>query len=336
MNEKNLERFRRALRDHRDTLLEWLASDSSDKKIHLGGSQKAEILQIISELKGALERIDSGEFGKCEECGGQVEAKQLEYDFTSCVCLDHYSVSQLRTLESELELVSKVQRDLLPCKVPSHPEMALAVHTETARIVGGDYYDFFHFKDGAQGLAIADVMDKGLPASILMSNLQASLRILGPDHESPVSLAERLNKLFRHNLNLIKFISIFLAALDFDTRELRYCNAGHHPPIWWKASSNSFNWLNPTGPALGLTPEVHYGQEFVRVNAGDLMVFYTDGLVEAGNHNGEEFGEERLLVYLGDHIQAPPDELLRGLLENARRFAGRFYDDVTLMILRFQ
>lgn len=336
MNEKGLERFRRALILNKDKLLEWLESDSSHKDVHLGGAAKTEVLQLISELRNALERINSGEFGKCQECGEDVETEQLEYDFTSCVCLTHYSDTQLRTLERELELVSRVHRDLLPCEVPTLPGIQIAAHTESAGIVGGDYYDFFSFRNHAQGLAIADVMDKGLPASILMSNLQASLRILGPEHNTLHALAERLNGLFRHNLNLIKFISIFLSAVDLQSRTLEYCNAGHHPPLWWQASSQSFHWLGPTGPALGLTREAHYSSETVKFGSGDLFVFYTDGLVEAGNQNCGEFGEERLAAYVKDQIQQPPAKLLAGLLTEARGVAGRFHDDVTLIVLKIQ
>lgn len=336
MKDKNIERFRWALRQNRDALLEWLESDSSHKEVHLGESAKTEVLQLISELKHALERIDRGKFGKCEECGEEVETQQLEYDYTSCLCLTHYSDAQLRTLERELELVSKVHRDLLPCKVPTLPGIQIAAHTEPARIGGGDYYDFYDFRSGAQGLAIADVMDKGLPASILMSNLQASLRILGPDYDSLDSLAERLNKLFRHNLNLIKFISIFLAAIDLDSKTLEYCNAGHHPPLWWQASSQSLNWLNPTGPALGLTRDPHYRSETVKFDSDDLFVFYTDGLIESGHQNVKEFGEDGLATCVRDHIQHSPDELLADLLKTARKLAGKFHDDVTLLVLKIQ
>ncbi|MFQ5753977.1 MAG: SpoIIE family protein phosphatase [bacterium] len=334
MNDKNLERFRRALKQNRDTLLEWLESDAPHKEVHLGGAQKSEVLLLVSELKEALGRVDSGEFGRCEICGKDVETKQLEYDFTSCVCLTHYSEPQLHALEKELELVSKVHKDLLPRSVPKLPGIQIAAYTESARIVGGDYYDFFNFRNNMHGLAIADVMDKGLPASMLMSNLQASLRILGPELNSPDDLTERLNRLFRHNLNLIRFISIFLAAIDLNSKTLKYCNAGHHPPLYWQRSSQSFNWLQPTGPALGLMRDSRYKTKSIRFDSGDLFVFYTDGLVEAGDQNGYEFGEERLTAFVKAHLQASPDELLQGLLTTTRNFTVKFQDDVTLMILK--
>ena len=333
MNDQTLERFRSALQQNRDTLLQWLETDSPIKGVHLGGTQPSQVVQLISELKSALEQINSGEFGRCEVCGDDVDTELLEYDFTSSSCLSHYSDAQRRTLERELQLVSKVQRDLLPCKAPTLPGIEIAAHTESARIVGGDYYDFFKCPDHAQGFVVADVMDKGLPASLLMSNLQASLRILGPEAETLECLAERLNRLFRRNLNLIKFISIFLGAIDVRSKTLMYCNAGHHPPLWWQASSQTFNWLGPTGPALGLASDPRYSSQSVKFSANDVLVFYTDGLVEAGNH-GEPFAEERLQAFVREHIHQSPKQLLEGLIAASRNFAGRFADDVTLVVLK--
>ncbi len=334
MDHKELERFRRALAAHKDALLNWLKSDACGQELHLGGSAKSDVFEIITELKDALSSIEKGDFGKCAECSSEVETERLKADFTACVCLDHYSVEQIRSLESELELVSRVQRDLLPCKVPGLPGVEVAVRSQSAGLVGGDYYDFFTFQNGKRGLVIADVMDKGLPAGMLMSNLQASIRILGPQFPGPDVLTHRLNKLFRCNLNLIRFISLFSAAIDLESKSFEYCNAGHHPPIWWRASSQSFQWLNPGGPAIGLTLEPEYKKERLQFGSGDIFVLYTDGLVEARNGVDNEFGEKRLMDYVAEHRDDSPDALLNGLFENGEAFAGSFHDDVTLMVLK--
>ncbi|MFQ5605038.1 MAG: SpoIIE family protein phosphatase [bacterium] len=336
MNNQNLECFRKALINHRDSLQDWLCSNSNQKQIRLASTEQNEVLQLIAEIKNALVKIEKGDFGKCLECGEDVEFEQLEYDFTSCLCLSHYSEAQLRTLERELELASRVQKDLLPCCLPALPETQIAAHTESARIVGGDYYDFFEFQNTTQGLAIADVMDKGLPASMLMSNLQASLRILGPEHSSLDALAKRLNKFFLHNLNLIRFISVFLAAIDVKTKTLQYCNAGHHPPLWWQGCSQTIHWLQPTGPALGLTAHAKYNSKSVNYANGDLFVFYTDGLIEAGNNKGQEFGEESMAAFVKEHQYWSPDEILNGLLAAAKNCTDRFHDDVTLIVLKVE
>jgi sigma-B regulation protein RsbU (phosphoserine phosphatase) len=166
-----------------------------------------------------------------------------------------------------------------------------------------------------------------------MSNLQASLRILGPEHDELHALAARLNELFRYNLTLIRFITIFLVKIDIDSGILHYCNAGHNPPLWWHAASSSIRWLQPTGPAIGLTHDPEYTSKTIHLNSGDLILMYTDGLTEAQNPNGEEFGEHRLASFIKDHIGASPDDLLAGVRQAAASFAGGFQDDVTMLVL---
>jgi len=126
-----------------------------------------------------------------------------------------------------------------------------------------------------------------------------------------------------------------LGAIDVRSKTLMYCNAGHHPPLWWQASSKSVKWLAPTGPALGLTADPRFGSQSIQIAAGDVLLFYTDGLVEAGS-NGEPFGEERLRNYVQNNLRQSPENMVKGLLSTARQFAGRFTDDVTLMAVRIK
>ena len=195
--------FRQKLSQHRDALLEWLNTDSLHKDFHLGTANTHDVLHIISELKKALERIDEGDFGQCIKGDGEVEVERLELDYTTCVCLAHYSDSQLRALENELELAAKVQQQLLPSTYPDIPNVNLFVHTKPAHIVSGDYYDFLSLKNEHPAVAVADIMGKGLPASMLMSNLQATLRIIAREYEHPDALLQRLNELFLYNLKLL-------------------------------------------------------------------------------------------------------------------------------------
>lgn len=337
MDDKTLKQFRENLTQHRNALLEWYNSDSSEKNIHLGGSDMDEVLRVIEKLDGALGRIDQGNYGKCTECtdGGEVEIERLGQDFTTSVCIGHYSEEQIRDLERDLELAAKVQRQLLPRYVPTLPGIEIAAYSEPAHIVGGDYYDFFRCQDGLQGIVIADVMGKGLAASMLMSNLQASLRILGPEYGQPHQLIARLNELFRYNLKLIRFISIFLARVDAGSGRLQYCNAGHHPPLRWNAAAQSVHRLKPTGPAIGLLHQAEYRTETVDFGSGDLLLLYTDGLVEARNAEGEEFGENRLADFLISGAQKKAGDFLSGLRETLKAFSGKeFQDDITMMAIK--
>ncbi|NIM17382.1 MAG: SpoIIE family protein phosphatase [Candidatus Aminicenantes bacterium] len=337
MNKKTLNKFRHILVEHRDTLDTWLKSNSESKEVHLGGAPVQEVEKVVSQHTEALERINRGEFGQCTECSGDIEPERLELDFTTCVCLDHYSESQLRLLERDLELAAKVQRQLLPHAVPVLPGVQIAAHTEPAQVVGGDYFDFFSYPDGSQGVVIADVMGKGLSASMLMSNLQASLRILGPEHPELYSLANRLNELFLHNVKLISFISMFLVRIDENAGIVHYCNAGHNPAIRWEAASGTIHWLKPTGPAIGLTRKPSFKLKELPFSSGDILLLYTDGLVEAqnpGDDEDNEFGKERLATYVKEHFHQSADVFLAGLRETVKDFAGGFHDDVTLVVIK--
>jgi serine phosphatase RsbU (regulator of sigma subunit) len=320
MNKSLIDRFRDSIKSHRDSLLDLLNLNSSSKSVCLGTCGVEEVSSVIHEHNAVLERIEEHEFGKCTECGDDVEIEHLELDFTTKVCLDCYSEPQLRGLERDLELAAKVQKQLLPQQLPTVPGFQIAAHTEPAHIVSGDYFDFYEYPDNSQGIAVADVMGKGLPASMLMSNLQAYLRILGPEQINLHSLATKLNELFRYNLTLIRFISLFLLKLNVKEKELIYCNAGHHPGIWWNAKTNSLQLLKPTGPALGLSHTADFSSQKIQLNSGDLIVIYTDGIVEARGENNEEFGEQRM----GNFVQ-----------ENKHKEFTRYVqDDMTLLVIK--
>ncbi len=343
MNKGILERFRQGLLLHQSNLLGWLSGDLRQKQIHCGryGDDEneaitTESLPIFEDIENALEQIERNEFGKCRLCDGDVETERLELDFTTTVCLSHYSDSQLRELESDLELAAKVQKHLLPATTPALSGVQIAAKARQARIVGGDYYDFFCYRDYLQGLTVADVMGKGLPASMLMSNLQASLRILGPEYDELQGIAKRLNELFRHNLKLIRFISMFLGAIDVEHRVFHYCNAGHNPALWWKNASKSIDWLEPTGPAIGLVPDAEFTEKTIQLASGDILLLYTDGLIEARNENGDEFGEDRLAAYISEESDNSAERLMEGLFARLKLFAGGFRDDLTVMILKIE
>jgi sigma-B regulation protein RsbU (phosphoserine phosphatase) len=335
MEVKNLQHFHQTISQHKDTLQEWLKSERSEKEIYLGDASLRDVLNIVSEFKELLEKIEQKEFGKCEVCQGEVEIDRLEQDCTTCICLDCYSDDQLRDLERDLELAAKVQQQLLPCCTPSMEGVQIAFRSKSARVVSGDYHDFFTLKSGYQGIVIGDVMGKGLPASMLMSNLQASLRILGPDYDKLDKLAAHLNRLFRYNLKLIKFISLFLGSIDLPERKFTYCNAGHHSPLWVQTKKNSVKWLKPTSPAIGLIPDAEFKSSEIRIDKEDIIVLYTDGLIESRNHEKEEFGEERLIESVKKGDKHTAEELVADIWNDVDAYAAHITDDITLMVVKF-
>ena len=342
MDKKIVTTFRNSLARKKDLLTEWLADGGWIKKVAFGEDENsADLAECrdtvscrITLLDDTMHRIDTENFGKCEVCGGEVEVELLELDFTASVCLDCYSEQQKRELEHDLELAAKVHQHLFPRHIPAMDGIQISVSAEPARIVGGDYFDFYRYRETLQGLALADVMGKGVPASMLMANLQASLRILGPEHDELHTLAARLNELFRYNLKLIRFISLFLAGIDMPNRIFYYCNAGHNPPLWWNEASGTIKWLKPTGPAIGVIPEPRYESGSIEYGTGDLLLLYTDGLIEARNGSGTEFGADRLAGYTRENAHLSSEHFLNGLRKEVVNFAGKLQDDTTVMVLK--
>ena len=276
MDQDVLQKFRGTLLSHRNELNHWLREKKTRKEWHLGGIPIKNFLAVLSELDTTLQKLDQGNFGECEVCHEDVNTELLEVDYTASICIEHLSEKQRRSLESDLELAGKVQHQLLPGCAPSLPDMHIAMYSKPAQFVGGDYYDFFACPNGSQGIAIADVMGKGLSASMLMSNLQATLRIIGPQFQDPAQTAQRLNELFVHNLKLIRFISIFIGIFNPESFTIQYCNAGHHPPFLWKAATAEVVQLFPTGPAIGLSKEPEFNLDSILLEKGDLLLLYTD------------------------------------------------------------
>lgn len=337
MTQDLVSHFRKSLERRRKSILEWMSKATVDRRSEIccSGEASADI-PIIADVEDALDHIHAGDFGRCEICGDDVDLERLELDFTACVCIDHYTESERRQLEADLELAASVQQHLFPCCSPAIDGVDIAAHAAPARIVGGDYFDYFTDAENGQGIAIADVMGKGAAAGLLMASLQSSLRILGPQYAEPHLLATRLNELFRHNLKQIRFISLFLLTLDTASRRVRYSSAGHNPPLWWNASTESIDWLNPTGPAIGLLANAPYHSVERPYTSGDVLVLYTDGVVEARDDQGRLFGEERLASFVRRNHDAPAGRLLSGLWREIQSFSGSGgQDDAALVVVKF-
>lgn len=341
MNTSLFDRMREGLLTQRRNLEDWLAkTPSRTLQLRLGPQQEEAIKEHIHTLDSAIAKTEDKTIGLCDVCHDYIEATRLEMDYTACVCLEHMTGEQKARLEDELELSQKVQKALLPNKIPKVPGLQLAVYTQPAQIVGGDYFDFIEFGDNRFGFAVGDVMGKGMPASLLMSNLQASLRILVYEHDRVERVMDRLNGLLIHNIRLTKFVTLFLGQYDTQHRTLTFSNAGHNPPLLLRREpeNESVTWLNPTGAAVGLIEHSEFRSSMIQLQAGDLMVFYTDGVTETRNINNEEFGEDRLLKVVKEHRNSSTTELVKQIRERLKAFGGdrRPDDDTTIMVMRVE
>jgi sigma-B regulation protein RsbU (phosphoserine phosphatase) len=254
-------------------------------------------------------------------------------DYTVSVCLDHFSEPERRRLEEELELSAIVQRALLPQTPPRIPGVDLAAFSRPAEIIGGDYFDFFHFRDGTHGLVIADIPGHGVSAGMLMSSLQTAIRTMAPETDAPSEILERINRFYIHNINFTTFVTVFLARFDPLTRSLTYASAGHNPPLIVRGQGGDIAWLKPTAPAIGLSEEFHPRMELVTLERGDVLFLYTDGVTEAFNPALEPFGTLRLAELLGKNADLNATDIIQAVRQGLEAFGnGRALEDDTTFI----
>jgi sigma-B regulation protein RsbU (phosphoserine phosphatase) len=259
--------------------------------------------------------------------------EELEMDYTISVCLDHYSEQERRRLEAELELSAIVQRALLPQIVPEIPGVELAAFSRPAAIVGGDYFDFFQFRDGTHGVVIADIPGHGVSAGMLMSSLQTAIRTMAPETDVPSEILERINRFYLHNINFTTFVTVFLARYDPLTRILTYTSAGHNPPVVVRKRDANVVWLKPTAPAIGLSEEFHPRSEVITLEQGDVMFLYTDGVTEAFNPGLEQFGSLRLAELLRKNVDLSVSEITQAVRQGLDAFGdGHVVEDDTTFI----
>jgi sigma-B regulation protein RsbU (phosphoserine phosphatase) len=247
---------------------------------------------------------------------------------------DHKVIAlQFHQQEREVAEARSIQQGLLPTIIPQRTGYEIAGAWQPAQSVGGDYYDVLEFDDATLGLCIADVAGKGLPAALLMSNLQAAVRGLASPSLAPDGLCSRLNSLVCHNTGNDRFITFFYAQLDGPARLLRYTNAGHNAPILLHRDG-SHERLEAGGGVLGVFPSQTFSVGTAQLACGDRVVLYTDGVTEACDHAGEEFGEDRLLHVLQEHRASGASVLQEKILGAAGEFSGgHWHDDATLLVL---
>jgi phosphoserine phosphatase RsbU/P len=241
--------------------------------------------------------------------------------------------SQRQQEEEEFE-AHEIQQKLLPDVLPAIPGYEIAVNTRSARFVSGDYYDVARIGDSTTAFCVADAAGKGLPAALLVSNLQAVLKSLMSDGQEPSEVCNRVNRFLFDIMPENKFVSFFYGVLDSNTHRLTYCNAGHNPPLLVR-SDGSVSELNSSGAVLGQFLSWPYGQNDLHFECGDTLLLFTDGVVEACNQQEEAFGEEQLLqltrTLSNDSAHTIEDALLQAVSHHC---GGQFQDDATLIVLQ--
>lgn len=240
-----------------------------------------------------------------------------------------------RVLEEEMRMAKTIQENLLPKTAPQIPGADVAGRTISAKEVGGDYFDYLALGGDRWGFVVADVSGKGLPAAMLMSNLQATIRGQAAVTASCAQCVANANRMLKASVSPGQFVTLFLCALNHSQKSLSYCNAGHNPPLLF-SPDGSFRMLDAGGTLLGAFDGLPYSEEKVPVSSGNVLVIFSDGVTEAFNEAGEMFGEERVLEAARPVLAGTASEILAEIASSVRRFAGNTpaADDLTLLVAK--
>ncbi|MFH1679228.1 MAG: GAF domain-containing SpoIIE family protein phosphatase [Candidatus Eisenbacteria bacterium] len=245
----------------------------------------------------------------------------------------------LLQMRQEIRFATEIQERLLPKEAPQLPGYDIAGRSHPAQDVGGDYFDFIRIDGGRLAFCLGDVTGKGLPAALLMANLQATIRGQSLMNCVPRECMERSNRLLFHSTDPVKFATLFYGVLDTADHRLCYCSAGHDHPFFFSSAGEPVR-LGKGGMMLGALEESVYDDDTIRLEPGDLFVAYSDGITEAmddtGDEVGEEFGEGRLLELLREHRNDPAETLIDALVAAVRAHARTRpqSDDMTILVIR--
>jgi sigma-B regulation protein RsbU (phosphoserine phosphatase) len=266
---------------------------------------------------------------------GACDFIQKPWDNDRVMAVVRKQVDSIRKRKSELEIAANVQQKLFPHEVHRLLTVDYAGHCVAAREVGGDYYDFLDAGDRTVGFVLGDVSGKGVPAALLMANLQACFRSQEPHALlQPAHVLETVNRHFFDSTAAERFATLFFGLYDDRTRVLRYVNCGHVPPLLLRATG-AMETLDPTATMIGAFRHWSCTEGEVTLIAGDTLLIYSDGVTEAESPTGEDFGEERLVRCLRQSLGTTAKSLVHCIVERVTEFShGSRYDDVTVVAIK--
>lgn len=240
--------------------------------------------------------------------------------------------------ENELAIAADIQKKLLPQKLPRYNDLQISAMNIMAAYVGGDYYDFLEDEQGQLAIVVGDSMGKGIPAALLMLTVRTVWRTWSTSGlESPGETLEIINESVYPDLNAIEsFMTMFNALYDPETSIFRYSNAGHNPPLYRTNNANECLKLEMGGLPIGMFPDTEYQSGKIKLKKDDVIVIYTDGVVEARDSKDNEFGIERLCSVIDNHYNDNANDIIKAILTNMELHTGNsnWNDDVTIVVLR--
>lgn len=257
----------------------------------------------------------------------------------AAIRIEHARLSEVeeaeRQMAKEMQQAAMIQQRLLPSAAPGVEGLDIAGKTVACRTVGGDYYDFLKFPDGKVAMLVGDVAGKGMPASLLMSSLQARVQVLFEDSADLARKISLLNKSTCKTCPDNRFITFFMTIADPSSGQLTYVNAGHNPPLLIRASGQ-FEDLTGGGMILGIMPMATYQERQASLHPSDVLVLFSDGVTEASNPSGQEFGEGRLADLVASLRDRPAVEIVDEIHKAVAAFSegAPAADDITVVVAR--
>ena len=241
---------------------------------------------------------------------------------------------KLLQIQQELQVARDIQKNLLPKEIPKINGYDIYAVNIPAREVGGDYYDFIKISETKTAIALGDVSGKGLPAAMLMANLQATLRSQLMFCDCAKECIKRANNLLYKSTDISKFVTLFFGILDTERNTLTYCNAGHNVPIFLQRNKKIE--LNKGGIILSCIEDSNYDEEEILFEEGSTLVVFSDGITEAMNEAEDEYGEERLFELIKQHNNLTSEKLAHEILTDVRKFTKEVpqMDDITIMVIK--
>ena len=292
------------------------------------------LLQLLSEVDSALHRLDDGTYGICTECHESVEKDRLLADPLVTLCLDHLSSDEQRALERDLELAARVQRGLLPQTDLRHRDWRVHYRYKPAGMVSGDYCDLISplNEDGDLVFLLGDVAGKGVAASLLMTHLHAMFRSLTGVGLPLDKLLETANSVFCRSTIAGQYATLICGRAG-RSGEIEIGSAGHLAAL--VVGKDGVRQVSSTGVPLGMFATSRYTIQCVRMELGDSLLLYTDGISEAVNSSGEEYGAARLSQIASEKHGWVPQELAAACMRDVQNHSGgaKQADDQTLMVI---
>ena len=245
------------------------------------------------------------------------------------------AMKQRDELAAEIQLGAEVQQSILPRSIPKIAGFEFAARMQPAKAIAGDYYGFIELSDRETAIVIADVSGKGVAAGLLMPSIEVALQMEARKAPGTGDLLHTFNNVVHQVTGGRRFISLFYGKLCHESQTLQYTNAGHNPPLLIRPGKDSIQ-LAEGGPVLGVLPNADYRSDTVSLHEGDVLVFFTDGVVETENAEGEEYSANRLANLVRSKLDLDPNQLIDEIFASVADFSGGAaqFDDMTVAVIR--